>query len=95
MYDDDYYPKHLVERLRKTINEVVIFLESGEHTKAAVQAELDRVTQKINDLQAAFEEEGSEIETVARDSIGVTIEEVLKFFEIDIDIEEAIRVRRW
>jgi hypothetical protein len=95
MYIDDYYPSDLVDRLRDTIMELVSFLEAGEHTTSEVQDELDRVTEKINDLQAAFEGEGSEIETIARDSIGVTIDNILKFFDIDIDSEDAIRKRQW
>ncbi len=50
---------------------------------------------KINDLQEEFDENDSEIETVARDSIGVTVEKILNYFGIDIDIEEAIRERDW
>src|SRR4030095_2896837 len=85
MYIDAYYPPDLVDRVRDAIMELVSFLEAEEHTTSKVQDELDRVTLKINDLQGAFEEEGSEIETMARDSIGVTIDNILKFFEIGID----------
>jgi hypothetical protein len=95
MYMDDYYPVDLVDRLRDTIKELVSFLEAEEHTTSQVQDELDRVTKKINDLQGAFEEEGSEIETMARDSIGVTISDILKFFDIGIHPEDAIRKREW
>ena len=57
---------------------------------------LDEMTaEKINDLQEEFDKNDSEIETVARDSIGVTVEEILDYFGIDIDIEEAIRERDW
>ena len=42
-----------------------------------------------------FDENGSEIETVARDSIGVILEYVLTWFAIDIDIEDAISERDW
>ena len=37
----------------------------------------------------------SEIETVARDSIAVTIGYILDWFNIDIDMETAIRERDW
>ena len=60
-----------------------------------VQEKLDEMTIKINELEKEFEENDSEIETVARDSIGVTVENILKYFEINIDIEEAIREREW
>ncbi len=95
MYRDDYYPPRLVDKVRGAIKELVAFLESSPHSPDEVQAELDRVTRVINDLQGEFEENESEIETVARDSIGTTVEEILKFFAVDIDIETAIRERDW
>ena len=49
----------------------------------------------INDLQDEFYENNSEIETVARDCIGVTVDYILKWFGIPIDMEEAIRERDW
>ena len=90
MYNDDYYPKFLVDKVKSCIAEVVEFLEKEEY-----QEKLDEMTEKINDLQEEFDENDSEIETVARDSIGVTVEKILNYFEIDIDIEEAIRERDW
>lgn len=53
------------------------------------------MTSSINELQEEFEEYDSDIETVARNSIGVTVGKILKYFNIDIDIEEAIRERDW
>jgi len=37
----------------------------------------------------------SDIETVARVSIGETVIHILKHFNIDIDVETAIRNRDW
>ena len=96
MYNDDYYPKFLVDKVRDCIVEVVEFLEKEEYEDLEeVQEKLDEMTEKINDLQEEFDENDSEIETVARDSIGVTVEKILEYFGIDIDIEEAIRERDW
>lgn len=95
MYLDGYFPRPLVDRLRDKLKELVSFLESGAHTTEQVQAELDRITRDINDMQSDFEAADSEIETVARDSIGTTVEAILDFFSVDIDIEEAIRERDW
>lgn len=96
MYNDDYYPKFLVDKVKNCIVEIVHFLEKGEYKDLEeVQEKLDEMTIKINELEEEFEENDSEIETVARDSIGVTVENILKYFEIDIDIEEAIREREW
>lgn len=49
----------------------------------------------INDLQAEFEENESELETVARESIAETIEYILQLFDIGIDVESAIGERDW
>jgi hypothetical protein len=85
----------LVDRVRDAIREVVAFIESGPHPTAAIQERLDQMTETINDLQGVFYDEGSEIETVARDSIGLTVSQILEYFEIDIDPEDAIGLRDW
>jgi len=95
MYQDEYFPNFLVDKLRDIIKATVSFIEEGDHTIDEIQGSLDQMVLKINDLQEEFEENDSEIETVARDSIGVTVEKILEYFEIDIEIEEAIREREW
>ena len=96
MINDGLFPDFLVEKLQGLIRSTVIaLLESGERELDAVQSCLDEMTLAINDMEEEFEENDSEIETVARDSIGETVEYILKWFDIDIDIEEAIRERDW
>ena len=92
MYQDDYYPNFLV---KAEIQKVIDLLESGETDTEIIQENLDEMTLAINDLQDAFDENDSEIETVARDCIGITVEYVLNWFGIPIDMEEAIRERDW
>ncbi len=53
------------------------------------------MTLAINDLKEDFDENGSEIETVARASIAVTIGYIMEWFGIDIDTETALRERDW
>jgi hypothetical protein len=43
--------------------------------------ELDKAITAINELQTDFEENDSEIETVARESIGETIHQILKYLK--------------
>ena len=45
--------------------------------------------------QAEFDENDSEIETVARECIASTVAYILAWFGIPIDTEEAIRERDW
>ena len=93
MYQDDYYPAFLVDKVKDEIQKVIDLLESGETDTEVVQEKLDEAVLAINDLQEEFDENESEIETVARDCIGVTIDYILKWFDIPIDMEEAIRER--
>ena len=60
-----------------------------------IQNKFDEAVESINDLQDEFEENDSEIETVARDCIGETVGYILEWFDIPIDVEEAIRERDW
>ena len=95
MYQDDYYPAFLVDKVKGELQKVIDLLENGETDTEAVQEKLDEVVCAINDLQDEFDENDSEIETVARDCIGETVAYILERFGIPIDIEEAIRERDW
>ena len=95
MYQDDYYPNFLVDKIRNELQKVIDLLEIGEKDINIIQEKMDEIICSINNLQDEFDENDSEIETVARDSIGVTVEKILDYFGIDIDIEEAIRERDW
>ncbi|MEB2299537.1 DUF5713 family protein [Lysinibacillus xylanilyticus] len=95
MYEDSFFPSFLVDKLKSHIVNVLHFIEENTHTKEEIQEKLDEMTLAINELQNEFYENDSEIETVARDSIALTVEKILQYFEIDIDIEEALRERDW
>lgn len=95
MYEDKFFPPFLVDKVRDTIKELVAFIEQGGHSKDEVQDELDNMVAKINDLQEEFYSNNSEIETAARESIASTVEEILIYFDVYIDIEEALRDRDW
>ena len=95
MYRDGYFPDFLVDKIKYLIEEVIKYLETGITEQSAIQEKLDVMTNAINDLQDEFDENDSEIETVARDSIAVSVEYVLNWFGIEIDIEDALGERDW
>ena len=95
MYQDEYYPDFLVDKIKDELQKVIDLLESGETDTEAIQETLDGAVRGINDLQDEFYENDSEIETVARYCIGVTVAYILEWFGIPIDMEEAIRERDW
>ena len=95
MYQDEYYPNFLVDKIKDELQKVIDLLETGENDIEVIQKKLDEAVCAINELQEEFDENGSEIETVARDCIGETVGYVLEWFGIPIDMEEAIRERDW
>ncbi len=95
MYNDDYYPDFLVDKIKAELSDVVDFIMSGEHTYEEIQLKFDACVKAINELEEDFDKNDSEIETIARESIGATVQTILDSFGIDIDIETAIRERDW
>ena len=95
MYQDDYYPASLVDKVKDELQKVIDLLENGETDPEVVQETLDEAVCGINDLQEEFDENDSEIETVARECIAATVAYILEWFGIPIDTEEAIRERDW
>ena len=95
MVNDDYYPKFLVDKIKELMIPVIRLLENEETNKDIIQSKLEEMTLAINELQEEFYDNDSEIETVARDSIAVTIGYIMEWFHIDIDMETAIRERDW
>jgi hypothetical protein len=95
MSNDDYYPPFLVDKLKGVFKETVGQLEKGNLSNSDIQELFDKMIVKTNVLQEEFEENDSEFDTVARESIGMTIDKVLRYFEISMNIEEALRERDW
>lgn len=95
MYKDGYFPNFLVDKVKERVEGVVAFLETGEKDLDKIQEKFDQMTLAINGLQEEFEENGSEIETGARESIGEAVEYILRWFGIEMDVEDAIGEREW
>ena len=95
MYDDEYFPDFLVDKIKAELDKVEAVLAGGEKDTAIIQQHFDTMTRAINDLENEFEENDSELETVARESIGEAVDYLLQKYRIDITVEEAIREREW
>ena len=63
--------------------------------KGQIQNENLLVHLAIHQTEEEFDENDSEIETVARECIAATVAYILEWFGIPIDTEEAIRERDW
>lgn len=95
MYKDDYFPDFLVDKIKGLMQKVIEILEAGERNLETIQNAFDKMTLAINDLQEEFEDNDSELETGARESIGETVAYILNWFDIDMDVEDAIGERDW
>lgn len=95
MYRDPYYPNFLVDKIKELLVEVVSFIASGEHSYEQIQEALSKAVIGVNDLQEEFDENDSEIETVAREAIADSVYHILLHYGIEIEIEQAIRGRDW
>jgi hypothetical protein len=96
MQEDDYFPAALVEKGRG------ILFRLCEAIEVQRPDSLDKLyvlthagTEEFNLLGEEFEENGSELETAARENIGADFEFIAKSYGFDADIEELIVTREW
>lgn len=97
MYDDDYFPNFLVDKCKAIFLNVCERIEQ-EHPEnlGKLYVITHEATEQINELQDEFDDNGSEIETVARDCLGETMMFVAQAYGFeDADIEELIAPRDW
>jgi len=96
MYLDGYFPNFLVDKGKKILIDLCAKIESK---KPVSNDELFTLTHSatdlFNDLQEEFEENESEFETAARESIGENFDNIVKAYGFDVDIEDVIATRDW
>ncbi len=97
MYASTYFPDHLVDRVKATLLGVAKSAQDGNiESLEQLYVLTHAATEEINELQNAFYEAGSEIETGARESIGQSFVELANALGFpDADIEELIAPRDW
>lgn len=96
MYHDDYYPEQLVDKGKAILLALCEQLEKADaSTPAEVYTLTHAATIRFNELNYEFENQDSEIETVAREAIAADIEFILLAYGYELDIEEAIAPRDW
>lgn len=96
MYADGWFPDHCVQKVEEVL--VALCLRIEEETPESLE-ELYRLThaatEEINELQDYFFEQGSEIETGAREAIAMDFERIAIAYGFDADVEELIAPRDW
>ncbi|MCX5359199.1 DUF5713 family protein [Streptomyces sp. NBC_00124] len=97
LYADDYYPDQVLDRGREILLRLCERIEAERPADlAALYALTHAATEEFNDLEAAFDEADSEIETVAREEIGEQFWFIAHAYGFaDADSEELIATRDW
>ncbi|GAA2695238.1 DUF5713 family protein [Nonomuraea recticatena] len=97
MYEDGYFPDHLVDKGRAILVRLCERIEAARPSDLAALYQLtEAATEEFNALEAEFEAAGSEIETVAREAIAEDFWFVASAYGFaDADREELIAPRNW
>jgi hypothetical protein len=97
LYQDSYYPDHVVDKGKEILLRMCDRIEAERPANLeALYAITHAATEEFNELQDAFDEAGSELETVARDAIGMDFDFIASAYGYaDADIEELIATRDW
>ncbi|MBU2708351.1 hypothetical protein KCM76_20330 [Zooshikella marina] len=97
MYSDEYFPNHLVDKVKSILLTACKEIESQKPKKLEELYTITcQATELINDLQGEFEESDSEIETVARDDIVSSFEYIATMYGFtNADVEGLVATRDW
>lgn len=96
MLSDGYFPPHLVKKGQAILLALCEAIEAQRpSTLEQLYALTHAATDRFNELAEEFGEEGSEIETAARDAIGGDFAFIAEAYGFDADVEELIATRDW
>lgn len=97
LYEDGYYPDHVVDKGRAVLLRLCERIEAEQPADlTALYALTEVATEEFNALEAEFEEVGSEIETVAREEIAESFWFVASAYGFEhADVEELVAAREW
>ena len=97
MYSDSYFPKSQIDKVKSVLIDLCITIENQKPVNPdAFLALTHAATERINDLAEDFEENGSELETVAREVIASDFRFIADAYGFsEVDIEEIIAPRDW
>ena len=97
MYADGFYPDELVRQCEEILRDLCREIEAQQPANlAALYALTHAATERLNDMQDAFAEQESELETGAREAFGADFETIAHAYGFAAaDVEELIAPRDW
>ncbi len=96
MYQDDYFPEHLVDKGKAILIDLCRQIEIQEPSSLEELYTLTHAaTERFNDLEDEFAENESEMETAAAEAIAMDFAFIAVSYGYDADVEELIGPRTW
>jgi hypothetical protein len=97
MHEDSYFPSNLVKKGEEILVELCQQIEQQKPTSVEDLYKLTHAaTARFNKLTEEFDEQGSELETGAREAIGEDFANIAKAYGFsNADSEELIATRDW
>jgi hypothetical protein len=96
MYDDEYFPNLLVDKGKQILIQLCENIEAKQPKDPESLFLLTHAaTNEFNDLDEEFSDNGSELETEAREVIGENFDVIVKAYGFNVDIEDVIATRDW
>lgn len=96
MVEDSYFPSQLVDKGKAILLDLCQEIEAkSPRSLAELYVLTHAATERFNRLDKEFWENGSEIETVARESIGADFAFIASAYNFEADVEELIATREW
>lgn len=96
MVIDSYFPDFLANKGKTILLELCEAIESeNPKTEADLLVLTHNATELFNRLDEELNENGSEIETAARECIAMDFHHIATAYGFDVDIEELIATRDW
>lgn len=96
MYQDSYFPTFLVDKCRNILLELCREIENKKPANLEELYKLTHLsTDRLNDLQDEFFDNGSELETGAAECLAMDFDFIANAYGYNADIEELIATRDW
>ena len=96
MYNDPYFPNHLVDKCKNILINLSYQIENEKpESLTELYSLTHNATDQLNHLQEEFYENDSEIETAARECLAADFEFISVSYGFEADIEELIATRDW
>ncbi|WP_019012032.1 DUF5713 family protein [Deinococcus aquatilis] len=96
MENDPYYPPQFVSKGQAILHDLCLQIEAGRpQTSEQLTALTHAATAQFNQLGREFEEQGSGLETAARENIAQDVAFIAQAYGFQEDVEMLIENREW